>query len=183
MSPQPPAPPEPRALPGTAGARPASPRNASPASRHEPRTASGRCRERRARGRAAYGVGMAAMPSGCATRPEDPAPTILSTRRAGRAAPPAHSLYKRLASRSRERVGGAAARAALRAASAAIKVRGQRCAEKQARPNLQAGLVGSLRARDHLSSHMMFISLRLIPFHSKTFHKMNEILTFHVMKF
>lgn len=65
--------------------------------------------------------------------------------------PPAHSLYKRLASRSRERVGGAAARAALRAASAAIKVRGQRCAEKQARPNLQAGLVGSLRARGHLS--------------------------------
>lgn len=83
------------------------------------------------------------MPAGCAARPESSAPTILSTRRAGRAASPARSLYKRLASRSRERVGGAAARAALRAASAAIKMRGQRCAEKQDRPNLQAGLVGS----------------------------------------
>lgn len=70
-----------RAPPGTAQARPASPRNASPAPRNEPRTASRRCRGRRARGRAADGAGMAAMPAGCAAKPEAPHPP--SCQRAG----------------------------------------------------------------------------------------------------
>lgn len=100
-------PPRPRIPRGTAQARPASRRNASPAPRHEARTASCRCRGRRARGRPARGAGMAAMPAGCAARPEGSAPTILSTRRAGRARRPARSLYNRSGPRSRERARGA----------------------------------------------------------------------------
>lgn len=110
---------------------------ASPAPRHEPRTASRRCRRQRARGRAADGAGMAAMPAGCAARPEASAPTILSTRRAGRAASTARRLYKHPA------LGLARGRPALRVASASKNVCRHRCAENQDRINHLAGLVGN----------------------------------------